>query len=265
MTIETRIIKTKGDRILHMPLAKIGGKGLFTKELEVSLANREIDFAVHSLKDLPVELPEGLTIGAYLERDLPNDVLISKGNLSLDDIPQQGTIATGSLRRKFQLLRYRRDLNVADIRGNIETRLRKLEENDWDGLILAHAALKRLDKTDLISDVIPQEIMYPAVGQGIVAVECRDEAAMHEIFSAVNHHESAVCARAERAFLQGIGGGCQVPLGVISTIQERQLTLSGIYMPQEDNIIQERVAESVASPEQIGQKLAERILNRVKK
>ena len=261
LEIETRIIKTKGDRILDKPLAQIGGKGLFTKELEVSLAKREIDFAVHSLKDLPVEMPPDLTIGAYLTRDLPNDVLVSKGNLSLTDIPRQGIIATGSLRRKFQLLKYRSDLRIVDIRGNIETRLRKFEENDWDGLILAHAALKRLEKTELISDVISQEIIYPAVGQGIIAVECRDETAMHDIFSSINHTNSAICACAERAFLEGIGGGCQIPLGVISEIQGAQLTLSGIYMPQEDHIIQECVVGMTNSPEQAGKELAEKILD----
>ncbi len=231
--------------------------------MEVSLAKREIDFAVHSLKDLPVDLPPGLTLGAYLTRDLPNDVLVSKGNLALDDIPHQGTIATGSLRRKFQLLRYRSDLQIVDIRGNIETRLQKLKNNHWDGLILAHAALKRLEKTEIISDLISQEIMYPAVGQGIVAVECRDETAMHDIFSPINHGSTAIYAIAERAFLQGIGGGCQIPLGVISDIQGEQLTLSGIYMPQEDTIIQERVVGDARSPEQTGKELAEKILKRV--
>ncbi|MCP4404859.1 MAG: hydroxymethylbilane synthase [bacterium] len=263
LEIETRIVKTKGDHIQDTPLIQIGGKGLFTKELEVSLAKREIDFAVHSLKDLPVELPPGLTLGAYLTRDLPNDVLVSKGNLALDDIPHQGTIATGSLRRKFQLLRYRSDLQIVDIRGNIETRLQKLKNNNWDGLILAHAALKRLEKTEIISDLISQEIMYPAVAQGIVAVECRDETAMHDIFRPINHGNTAIYAIAERAFLQDIGGGCQVPLGVISDIQGEQLTLSGIYMPQEDNIIQERVVGDARSPEQTGRELAEKILMRV--
>lgn len=262
LEIDTRVIKTKGDQIQDTPLAQIGGKGLFTKELEVSLAQGEIDFAVHSLKDLPVELPPGLTIGAYLARDLPNDVLVSKGNLRLDEIPHQGTIATGSLRRKFQLLRYRSDLQIVDIRGNIETRLQKLRDNDWDGLILAHAALARLGKTELISDVIPQNIMYPAVGQGIVAVECRDEAVMRDIFGRIDRVDSGICALAERAFLEGIGGGCQIPLGVISTLQGDELTLSGIYMPREDYIIQERVVGSANSPAQAGTQLAVNILAR---
>lgn len=209
-------------------------------------------------------MPPDLGIGAYLTRDLPNDVLVSKNSLTLDQIPHQGTIATGSLRRKFQLLHYRKDLRIADIRGNIETRLRKLEENDWDGLILAHAALKRLGKTGLISDIIPQEVMYPAVGQGIIAVECRDEAIMHYIFAPISDDDAESCAMAERAFLKGIGGGCQVPLGVISKIQDRELTLSGVYMPGEENIIRKQAFGDLHYPEEIGQELAESILECVR-
>ncbi|PID56794.1 hydroxymethylbilane synthase [candidate division KSB3 bacterium] len=264
LKIEIRVIKTRGDRLQNIPLVQIGGKGLFTKELENSLINREIDFAVHSLKDLPIEQPTGVTIGAYLPRDRPNDVLVSKGKLSLDAIPRHGIIATGSLRRKFQLRHYRRDLCIVDIRGNIETRLRKLQESDWHGLILAYAALKRLEKIDLIGEVIPQKMMYPAVGQGTVAVECRDEIAMRGMFSRINHHESALCARAERAFLKGVGGGCQIPLGVISTVQGEQLTLSGVYMPKEDRIVQDCAVGTTSFPEGVGQDLARKISGKVK-
>ncbi len=262
LEIDVRIIKTKGDHIQDTPLAKIGGKGLFTKELEHCLSNREIDFAVHSLKDLPVELPAGLALGAYITRDMPNDVLISKGNLPLSDIPSNGIIATGSLRRKFQLLRYRNDFRIVDVRGNIETRIRKLSENDWDGLILAHAALKRLDKTELISEVIPLVTMYPAVGQGIIAIECRDESAMYAIFSAVNDKETALCAAAERVFLGGLGGGCQVPVGVISEIRNEQLMLAGIYIPEEGKRIKATVIGDVNSPEKAGEQLAANILEK---
>lgn len=263
LKIETKIIKTKGDHIQDTPLAKIGGKGLFTKELEQSLLNREIDFAVHSLKDLPVELPVGLSIGAYLQRETPNDILISKGNLPLRDIPQNGVIATGSLRRKFQLLRYRSDFQIVDVRGNIETRIKKLYDNDWDGLILAYAALHRLEKTDLISEIIPVDIMHPAVGQGIIAVECRDENDMYEIFSAISHAESETCAIAERAFLAGLGGGCQVPVGVTSRIEHGQLYLSGVYMPEGGEYRQKTIKMEATKPEQAGQQLAEQILTRV--
>ena len=233
LNVELKIIKTKGDHIQDSPLAEIGGKGLFTKELEQSLLAKNIDFAVHSLKDLPVELPSGLTIAAYIKREQPNDVLISKGNKPLCDLPQNGIVATGSLRRKFQLLRYREDFQIVDLRGNIETRIEKLYKNDWDGLILAYAALQRLGKTDLISEMIPEDVLYPAVGQGIMAVECREEPAMRAIFAALNDRETEMCAIAERAFLQGLGGGCQVPVGVISTVQDDMLHLSGIYMPED--------------------------------
>jgi hydroxymethylbilane synthase len=260
LKVDTRIITTTGDHIQDTPLAKIGGKGVFTKELENSLLNRDIDFAVHSLKDLPVELPQGLTIGAYLERETPNDVLISKGNLTLYDIPRHGTIATGSLRRKLQLLRYRDDLQIVDVRGNIETRIKKLYDNNWDGLILAYAALHRLEKTGLISEIIPAEIMHPAVGQGIIAIECRDENEMHTLFSAINHAETETCAMAERAFLAGLGGGCQVPVGVTSQIGNGQLRLSGIYIPDEDDYRHETLTMAATEPEQAGQQLAAQIL-----
>jgi hydroxymethylbilane synthase len=260
LTIDTKIITTTGDHIQDTPLAKIGGKGVFTKELENSLLHHEIDFAVHSLKDLPVELPGGLAIGAYLERETPNDVLISKENLPLRDIPHHGVIATGSLRRKLQLLRYRNDFQIVDVRGNIETRIKKLYDNNWDGLILAYAALRRLEKTDLISEIIPADIMHPAVGQGIIAIECRDESEMYTLFSAINHSETETYAVAERAFLDGLGGGCQVPVGVTSQITHGQLHLSGIYMPDEGNYRHETLAMAATKPEQAGQQLAAQIL-----
>lgn len=227
---EVEIIKTQGDHLLDVPLANIGGKGVFTKELEQSLLRGEIDFAVHSLKDLPIELPPGLTIAAYLPRERANDALISKGNMTLEDIPEGGTLATGSIRRKLQVLEHRPDLRIVDIRGNIETRLRKLAENDWDGLILAYAGLQRLGKTDLISEILPVELIYPAVGQGIIAVECREEDESLTCFAAINDPATEICARAERAFLEGMGGGCQIPLGIISHIQAGVLSLSGKFL-----------------------------------
>jgi len=261
--IELKIIKTKGDHIRDTPLAKIGGKGLFTKELEHSLLEQHIDFAVHSLKDLPVELPAGLTIAAYIKREAANDVLISKGSKKLHEIPENGIIATGSLRRKFQLLQYRKDFQIVDVRGNIETRIEKLSKNNWDGLILAYAALKRLGKTDLISEILPEDIMYPAVGQGIVAVECRDDPHKHELFSAINDKETEICAIAERAFLSGLGGGCQVPVGVISTVQDGKILLSGVYMPEDgESVIREEVVFDAEKSDLAGEKLAEKILRR---
>lgn len=257
-----KIIKTQGDHIQNTPLAKIGGKGVFTKELEEQLLAGVIDFAVHSLKDLPVELPEGLMIAAYLPRERPNDVLISKNRLPLNAIPPQGVIATGSLRRKCQLLRYRPDLQIVDVRGNIETRLEKLVKNNWDGLILAYAALARLGKTDVLTEIIPEEILYPAVGQGIIAVETRNEQRMADIFAAINDSVTAICAIAERAFLQGLGGGCQVPVGVISRLESRQLFLSGRYIPDNgEYCIEDSITTSADVPVIAGKQLAEKILS----
>lgn len=262
---ELKIIKTKGDHIQNTPLAKIGGKGLFTKKLEHSLLEKNIDFAVHSLKDLPVELPPGLTIAAYITREIANDVLISKGEKKLHEIPEHGIIATGSLRRKFQLLQYRKDFQIVDVRGNIDTRIEKLYKNNWDGLISAYAALKRIGKTDLISEIIPEDIMYPAVGQGIIAIECRDDPQMREFFAAINDRDTQICAIAERAFLQGLGGGCQVPVGVLSNIQDGQIHLSGVYMPEDGEYdIRENIIFDAEKPDLAGKKLAENILKATK-
>jgi hydroxymethylbilane synthase len=260
LSIDTQIIATTGDHLQDVALAHIGGKGLFTKELEQSLLDGAIDFAVHSLKDLPVDLPPGLTIGAYLPRDRPNDVLISKDRAPLRAIRQGGVIATGSLRRKLQLLRYRPDLTVVDVRGNIGTRLNKLRDNDWDGLILAYAALQRLNKTDLISEILPFDLMHPAVGQGIIAVECRAEAEMLAMFAAINHADTAACALAERAFLAGLGGGCQVPVGVTSKIEAGHICLSGVYIPEEGQFRHKTVTLDAAYPQDAGRHLAELIL-----
>lgn len=261
LNIALKIIKTKGDHIQDTPLAKIGGKGLFTKELENGLLDKEIDFAVHSLKDLPVELPSRLTISAYIKRELANDVLISKKNTSLREIPQHGVIATGSLRRKLQLLQYRQDLCIVGVRGNIETRIEKLYKNNWDGLILAYAALKRLGKTHIISEIFPEDLVYPAVGQGIIAVECREEPESYQLFSAINDRNTEMCAIAERAFLKGLGGGCQVPVGVMTTLQAETIRLAGVYLPEEGKYcIRENVVFDASQPAMAGQKLAEKIL-----
>lgn len=259
---EVEIIKTQGDHLLDVPLAKIGGKGVFTKELEQCLLRGEIDFAVHSLKDLPIELPPGLTIAAYLPRELPNDALISKDHRRLADIPAGGTLATGSIRRKLQVLEYRPDLHFVDIRGNIETRLRKLVENDWDGLILAYAGLHRLGKSELISEILPVDLIYPAVGQGIIAIECREDAESLACFAKITDPATAICARAERAFLEGMGGGCQIPLGIISHIDGNVLQLSGKYLFEERGASFIHSLQTDASqPVLAGKRLADELLN----
>lgn len=207
-------------------------------------------------------MPSDLTIAAYLKREKANDVLISKDHQKLHEIRKNGIIATGSLRRSLQLLQYRNDLHIVDIRGNLDTRIEKLYKNDWDGIILAYAGLKRFGRTDLISEILSEKIMYPAVGQGIIAVECRDEPALRELFSAINDDETETCAVAERAFLEGLGGGCQVPVGVISHIEGDTLHLSGVYIPENgEYCLKENIVFEAAKPGIAGKKLAQKILN----
>jgi hydroxymethylbilane synthase len=264
--IELKIIKTQGDHIQDTPLAQIGGKGVFTKELEEQLLSGAIDCAVHSLKDLPVELPAGLHIAAYLPRECPNDVLISKYQRPLAALPVGAMLATGSLRRRCQLRHYRPDLQFVEVRGNIETRLAKLRDNSWDGLILAYAALARLDKTDVLTEIIPETLIYPAVGQGIIAVEVRAEQRMTDIFAALNDPLTEACALAERAFLAGLGGGCQVPVGVISEICDGQLHLAGRYLPADgQHCLEAAVWGDVQQPTLVGKLLAAEILQHEQK
>ncbi|MGA9363214.1 MAG: hydroxymethylbilane synthase [Bacteroidota bacterium] len=226
--IEILVIKTKGDRILDSSLSKIGAKGVFTREIDEALLDRRIDISVHSLKDLPTEIPEGLTLGAIMERDDVHDVFIShpeKTHKSLEELPLGARIATGSPRRKCQLLHYRPDLEIVDIRGNVPTRLQKLAASSWDGVVLAKAGLARLNMTDRITETIPTDIILPAVGQGAIAVEvrARDRPIM-SLVATVNHEPSAIAARAERILLECLEGGCQVPIGAYAR------TMDGVFM-----------------------------------
>lgn len=262
--VERVIIKTKGDLILDRPLNRIESKGLFTKELEVALYEKEIDLAVHSLKDLPVELPEGLTLGAHLPREPANDILISRDNLPLDSLPQGGVVATGSLRRRLQIARVRPDLKIVDVRGNIDTRLRKFEENGWDGLISAYAAFKRMGYEGRISQVLPYELMLPAVGQGVIAVECRDDEESRRLLEVINDETTAVRAQAERALLNGLGSGCQLPLACASEVKEGRLMLKGLYMiPDRGLYIEEELSGSPEKAARLGSELAALIKKRM--
>lgn len=214
LTIETVVIATKGDHIVDKPLPMIGGKGLFTAELEAALHSGQIDMAVHSLKDLPTENAPGLTIGAVLERASAADVLVSRGRHTLETLPPGSTIGTGGTRRAAQLRRQRPDLTLQDIRGNIDTRIQKAldPEGPYDAIVLAQAGLARLGMEGHISQVLPSELMLPAPGQGALAVQCCDEAETLGLLMPINHHETALAAAAERAFLAGLGGGCSVPV-----------------------------------------------------
>jgi hydroxymethylbilane synthase len=222
--VELEIIKTTGDKILDSPLSKIGDKGLFTREIEHALLERRIDLAVHSLKDLPTELPAGLAIGAVTQREDVHDVFIARAGTEakkLDDIPRGGTIATGSLRRRSQLLHWRPDLTIVENRGNLNTRLSKLDDSTWDGMILARAGVVRLGWDERITEVIPLERILPAVGQGALAIEFRAGDSVTLKFIAPLASAGATSSTlGERAFLRELEGGCQVPIGAFGRIEE---------------------------------------------
>ena len=225
---EIRIIKTTGDAVLDKALSKIGDKGLFTRQIETALLAGEIDFAVHSLKDLPTVQPENLVIGAVSARETPNDAFISKNFASLDALPQNAKVATGSLRRRSQLLNFRPDLEIVEIRGNVPTRIQKFLESDLDAMILACAGLQRLGLESHIRQTLPFEIMLPAVGQGVMAVEMReDDAEVAALLGEINDAAVEACITAERAFLRSLEGGCQVPIAAFAEIDGGEIFLRG--------------------------------------
>ena len=229
LNVELIIIKTKGDKILDSPLSKLNDKGLFTKELEKSLLENETDLAVHSLKDLPTEFPENLTLGAVLERGEVRDVIISRDGKKLSDLTKSDVFGTSSLRRRAQLLHYNSSFRIKDIRGNVDTRLKKLEDGFCDVLILAGAGVQRSGYGEKITEYIDPEVVMPSVSQGIIGIECRaDDELINGILKKINHKMSFITASAERAFLRTIEGGCQVPCGCISTVSENTFSIKGM-------------------------------------
>ncbi|WP_068670088.1 hydroxymethylbilane synthase [Thermosulfurimonas dismutans] len=261
--IEKVIIKTKGDKILDVPLAKIGGKGLFVKEIEEALLRKEIDFAVHSMKDVPSELPEGLGIVAIPEREDPRDVFVGRELKSFSELPEGAKVGTSSLRRQAQLKRLRPDLEILPLRGNVDTRLRKLSEGQYEAIILAEAGLKRLG-LDVEREPLSPEIMLPAVGQGVLAIEAREEdVETREILASLHHPKTALCAQAERAFLKRLQGGCQVPLAAHATLTDGLLVIEGFIADTEGRrFYRERLEGSPEEGEALGIKLAEILLER---
>ncbi|MBI1279205.1 MAG: hydroxymethylbilane synthase [Anaerolineaceae bacterium] len=229
LEVEHEIIKTRGDRILDTPLPLVGGKGVFTAELEAALHEKRIDCAVHSLKDLPTEQPAGLVIGALPTRANPADVLISRHGYTLATLPNGARIGTSSYRRAAQLLHQRPDLKMLDLRGNVDTRIRKaLDENgDYDAIVLAHAGVERLGKLEVVSETLRFEDMLPAPGQGAIAVQCRDDETLLKVLECINHTETALAVTAERAFLAGLGGGCSVPVASYAHWENQQIVLHG--------------------------------------
>ena len=263
-SVEVTIVRivTTGDRILDVPLAKIGGKGLFTKELETAMLQGEIDLAVHSLKDMPTELPPGLTLAAVTRRADPGDALISPRFSTLDELPSGARVGTSSLRRRAQLLHYRPDLLISDLRGNLDTRLNKVRTQELDAIILAVAGLKRLGWEQDISQVLPHSICLPAVGQGALAIEARqDDVEVLELLSFLNDQETRAAVFAERAFLRVIEGGCQVPVGVYGEISGQRLSLSALIASVDgQTMIKDQVCGDAADGEALGDELAKRML-----
>jgi len=261
-SFEIKIIHTTGDEQLESALSKIGDKGLFTRQIEAELLSGEIDLAVHSLKDLQTTQPDGLTIGTVCERETPNDVLVSKHACSIDDLPRGAKVATGSLRRRSQLLYYRPDIQIFEIRGNVPTRLKKFDESDLDGVILAYAGLKRLGFESRVSQVIPFNIMMPAVGQGAVAVEVREEDEdVLEVVGKLDHAATRRCVTAERAFLRTLEGGCQVPIGAHALLEGDQIVLEGV-VGSLDGSTAFREKLSGVDGEAVGVQLAETLIER---
>ncbi|WP_044736400.1 hydroxymethylbilane synthase [Geobacillus kaustophilus] len=256
-TFEVKEIVTKGDRVLDVTLSKVGGKGLFVKEIEHELLAGGIDMAVHSMKDMPAVLPEGLVIGAVPRREDARDVLVSKGNRMLSDLPPGSVIGTSSLRRSAQLLAYRPDLTIKWIRGNIDTRLAKLESEEYDAIVLAAAGLARMGwGDDVISDYLPFDVCVPAVGQGALAVECReDDDELRRWLSRLNDEQTERAVRAERAFLQQMEGGCQVPIAGYAEADGGIVRLTALVASPDGK---EKYKEIVtgADPEAVGRQAA---------
>jgi len=261
LTISLVCIRTRGDRFPDAPFLEIGERGLFVKEIEESLLRGDIDLAVHSMKDLPTELPTGLCLGAVTSREDPRDCLLSREGLSLEELPLGAVVGTSSLRRQAQLKNFRPDLQIKPVRGNLDTRIRKLDTGEWDAILLAAAGLHRLGLQDLVTQYIPPEICLPAAGQGALGVELREKAGdLRVTIQMINDEESACATLAERAFLRGLGGGCQVPIGALGEVRSGNLHLQGmICTPDGKRVIRGDCDGPLGAPERLGEELAQRL------
>jgi hydroxymethylbilane synthase len=267
LSLETKVIKTSGDNFTDLSLVAGSGKGLFTKEIEEHLSHGEIDVAVHSLKDLPTVLPDRLMIGAVPPRENAHDVFISKKLQSIQELPNGAHVATSSIRRRAQLLARRSDLHIEEIRGNVETRLRKLAENDsLDALILAAAGLRRLGLWRQFGNFqwqeIDFEVMIPAVGQGAIACEVReDDRGTRETLARINDVNTAICTTAERVFLQALGGGCQVPYAAHAVIDGKNLRMiAGVFDHDGKKVTRGMATGSMTNPREVGEQVAQQVL-----
>ena len=264
LAVSLKRIKTTGDKILDTPLASIGGKGLFVKEIEEALLRGEIDLAVHSMKDVPTRLPAGLEILAIPEREDPRDVLITLNKVSLERLVPGSRIGTSSLRRQAQLLHYRPDLSIQILRGNLDTRLRKLEAGEYDGIILAAAGIKRLGWSDRVTEYLSPDVCLPAIGQGALALEGRtDDGFVREVVARLDHHPTRIAVTAERAFLERLEGGCQVPIAAHAAITNGALTLSALIAGVDGRrLVRDSVQGPMRDAHRLGVELAERLLAR---
>lgn len=263
LKVELLKMTTQGDKILDTPLAKVGGKGLFVKELEQGMLRGEADIAVHSMKDVPVHLPDGLHINTICERENPHDAFVSNEFSSLDDLPQGATVGTSSLRRQCQLRHGRPDLQIKDLRGNVNTRLQKLDDGQFDAIILAGAGLLRLGFNERIKQFIPAEKSLPAIGQGAVGIECRtDDKEMQRLLLPLHHEQTASCVEAERALNTRLEGGCQVPIGGHAILQGDELWIRGLVgQPDGSRIITSEIKGDRDSGPELGIKVAEDLLS----
>ena len=263
LSVTQKRVTTKGDRILDVPLAKIGGKGLFTKELEEEMLSGAIDLAVHSLKDMPAKVPDGLMIAAVTKRLDPGDALVSNRFSSFEELPKGARVGTSSLRRRAQLLCARPDLEMLDLRGNVNTRLRKLDEGEYDAIVLAVAGLKRLGFADRIRQVLPREMVLPAVGQGALAIETReDDRETRDMLAFLRDDDTICCTEAERSFLARVEGGCQVPVGVYATAKGDGLKVEAVIASLDgQRFYRGDVNGTRRDAAKLGENLAEKLLD----
>lgn len=269
LTVTIIKIRTTGDKITDVPLAMVGGKGLFVKEIEDAMLRNEIDIAVHSMKDVPADFPEGLCMAAITEREDPRDVLISRDDISFFHLPKGARIGTSSLRRISQLLNQRPDLKISPLRGNLDTRLKKMESGDYDAIILAAAGIIRLGWEERITEFLPVTSSIPAIGQGALCIECREgDRDVLDLTGYLNHIETSVCVRAERAFLKRLDGGCQVPIGAYAIInsgeleQLEPLAIEGFIASVDGKrMVRENKTGKIDNPEGVGLILAESLLS----
>ncbi len=261
-TVELVEMSTRGDRILDKPLASIGGKGLFTEELEKAMLDGSIDMAVHSLKDMPTDLPEGLILGAFTKREEPWDVLVSPKYKTVENLPKGAIVGSSSLRRQAQLLRMRPDLQIKPLRGNVNTRLQKLLDGEYDAIVLAYAGLHRLGLGEYITEVFDVDTMIPAVGQGALAIECVKGSPMEELLKPLQDKETTAAVEAERSFLRHCHGSCQVPIGVFAKCEKENLKIHGLISDlQGENVYEGVLSVPMHEAEKGGITLAEQLFS----